>query len=263
MLRQLDLCSGVGAGFPFAATIIGGFKLCGLCELDEFCADRLRDRFPGVTIYPDVKELWIEPNYADLITSSPPCQSFTLEGKRLGGADKRDCIPAVLRLVRTIQPKFFCLENVPGLLSAASEPGEEPGTYFQQMLWQLYESGYDAQWIVIGTSQFKTYWSGERLLLVAASRSLKLEWERATPWNNQIGSQSEEIRVNWQKGSIQPGMVGSAVRTTSRMDIAPGTPSGNGINRARRAALGNILDPRIAAIALQRVLYLNSLCTQS
>lgn len=36
-------------------------------------------------------------------------------------------------------------------------------------------------------------------------------------------------------------------------------PTGNGITRARRAALGNCLDPRVAAVALQKILYLNSL----
>ena len=262
MLRQIDLCSGIGAGFPLAGIITGEIKLCGLCESDEFCCHRLSDhlrwapmchRFPGVTIYPDVKELWIKPNYADLITSSPPCQPFTVEGKRLGSTDKRDCIPAVLRIVRIAQPKFFCLENVPGLLSAPIIPGAESGSYFQQMLKELWSSGYNAQWIVIGTQQFGSLWSGERLLLIATSRSLKLEWERTTPWNDQIGSQSQETGNSSEEGSIQSRMVGSSVRITNRMDRPPGVPSGNGIVRARRAALGNILDPRIAAIPLSGV----------
>ncbi|MEA5574693.1 DNA cytosine methyltransferase [Calothrix sp. UHCC 0171] len=264
MLRQIDLCSGVGAGFPLAATVIHGFKLRGLCERDEFCCDLLRDRFPGIPIYPDVKELWLKPSYADLITASPPCQPFTLEGKRLGSKDPRDCIPAVLRIVRRSQPKFFCLENVPGLLSAPINPGNEPGSYFQQMLQELWSSGYDAEWVVVGTQQFTTPWRGERLLLVATSRCVVEKFRiEPTTWEYQIRGASEETGHSPEKRSLQSRVAGTTVRTPDRLDIPPGTKSGNRINRARRAALGNILDPRIAQLALKRVLYLNSISSHS
>ncbi len=143
-LRVLDLCSGVGAGFPLSGIITGKVQLCGLCEIDSFCKEILQRRFPDVPIYNSVRDLRIHKGEIDTITASPPCQPFSLEGKRLAGADERDCIPAVLRLVARIQPKFFCLENVPGLLSAPQYPGDKPGTYFLQMLRQLYECGYDS-----------------------------------------------------------------------------------------------------------------------
>ncbi|WP_414620870.1 DNA cytosine methyltransferase [Calothrix sp. CCY 0018] len=258
-LRQLDLCSGVGAGFPLSGIITRKVNLCGLCEIDSWCREILQQRFPGVPIYNDVRE-FPRVQGIDCITSSPPCQSFTVEGKRLGGADNRDCIPAILRLVSTIQPKFFCLENVPGLLSAPQYPGEKPGTYFKQMLWQLCECGYDAQWIVVGTRfKFGTRWSGKRLLLVATSRSIELEWERTTSWEYQIGSQSQETGIDWQERSIQPRMAGAGIWTANRLDRSPGTPSGNRTNRARRAALGNCLDTRLGQIVWRRILYLNSL----
>ena len=133
ILRVLDLCSGVGAGFPLSGIITAKVQLCGLCEIDSFCKEILQKRFPGVPIYNSVRDLRIEKEPIDIITASPPCQPFSVEGKRLGEADERDCIPAVLRLVARIQPKFFCLENVHGLLSAPQYPGDKPGTYFQQV----------------------------------------------------------------------------------------------------------------------------------
>ncbi|MBV6628244.1 MAG: DNA cytosine methyltransferase [Rivularia sp. (in: Bacteria)] len=169
---MLDLCSGIGGGFPLCGITTGKVQLCGLCEIDSFCKQILQKRFPGVPIYNDVRDLRIQKGEIDTITASPPCQPFSVEGHRRGGADERDCIPAVLQLVSRIQPKFFCLENVPGLLSAPQYPGDKPGTYFLQMLRQLYEYGYDAEWIVIGTRfRFGTKWSGERLLFIATSRS--------------------------------------------------------------------------------------------
>ncbi|MDY6899121.1 MAG: DNA cytosine methyltransferase [Cyanobacteriota bacterium] len=259
-LRVLDLCSGIGAGFPLSGIITGKVQLCGLCEIDSFCKEILQKRFPGVPIYNSVRDLRIQKGEIDTITASPPCQPFSVEGKRLGEADERDCIPAVLRLVAKVQPKFFCLENVPGLLSAPQYPGEKPGTYFQQMLRQLYECGYDTEWIVIGTRfHFGTKWSGERLLLVAASRSFELEWKRTTSWEYQIGRQSQEIGIARQEASIQSRVARTTVRAAARLDIPAGTPSGNGVTRARRAALGNCLDVRLAQIVWERVLYLYSL----
>jgi len=207
-----------------------------------------------------VRELWLKSGAADFISSSPPCQPFTVEGKRLGSADERDCIGAVLRQIRLIQPKFALLENVPGLLSAPFVPGNEPGTYFRQMLRELWSSGYDAEWVVVGTAEYSTLWSGERLLLVATSRSVVEKFRiEPTAWKYQIRSSSEEAGNYPEKRGLQSRVARSAVRTTTGLDIAPGTPSGNGITRARRAALGNCLDPRLAAIALRRVLYLNGL----
>ncbi|MEA5594755.1 DNA cytosine methyltransferase [Rivularia sp. UHCC 0363] len=261
-LRQLDLCSGIGGGFPLSGIITGKVQLCGLCEIDSFCKQILQKRFPGVPIYNSVRNLRIEKEPIDIITASPPCQPFSIEGHRRGEADERDCIPAVLRLVARIQPKFFCLENVPGLLSAPQYPGDKPGTYFQQMLRQLYAYGYDAEWVVIGTRfRFGTKWSGERLLFIATSRSVKLEWKRTTPWKYQIGSQGQENCVNWQEGSIQPRMARNTVWAANRLDIPPGVPSGNRVTRARRAVLGNCLDVRLAQIVWERVLYLYSLIT--
>ena len=259
-LRQLDLCSGVGVGFPLSGIITGKVQLCGLCEIDSFCKEILQKRFPDVPIHNDVRNLRIEKEPIDIITASPPCQPFSVEGKRLGKADERDCIPAVLRLVTRIQPKFFCLENVPGLLSAPQYPGDKPGTYFQQLLRQLYEHGYNVEWIVIGTRfRFGTKWSGERLLLVATSRSFELEWKRTTSWEYQVRSQSQEIRVNREKGSVQSRVARTTVWTANRLDIPAGVPSGDRVTRDRRAALGNCLDVRLAQIVWERVLYLYSL----
>ena len=101
----------------------------------------------------------------------------------------------------------------------------------------------------------------KRLLLVATSGRVVEKFSiEPTPWEHQIRSQSQEARIDRQERSIQPRMVGAGIWTANRVDRPPGVPSGNSITRARRAALGNCLDTRLAAIAWKRVLYLNSLC---
>ncbi|WP_445305681.1 DNA cytosine methyltransferase, partial [Microcoleus sp. SVA1_A1] len=88
MLEQIDLCTGVGAGFALAG-LRAGFRLAGLAETEPFCSQILKLRYPGVTNYGDIKqfkETWQNPK-ADLLTASPPCQPFSYQGNRLGQQD--------------------------------------------------------------------------------------------------------------------------------------------------------------------------------
>ncbi len=80
----------------------------------------------------------------DLVWASPPCQSFSTAGKRLGASDKRDGFPALWialdrMRVAGVGPTWLIVENVPGLLShraaagcdrVASAPSACPGCYF-------------------------------------------------------------------------------------------------------------------------------------
>lgn len=54
----------------------------------------------------------------DLMAGGPPCQAFSVFGKRLGVNDPRGLLPyEYLRLLREIEPKAFVFENVFGLLT--------------------------------------------------------------------------------------------------------------------------------------------------
>lgn len=86
-----------------------------------------------------------KPGEIDLVVGGPPCQSFSTAGKRRTTEDPRGTLLwQFLRFVEVIQPRFFLMENVRGLLSAALHhrpisqrpdkggpplaPNEEPGS---------------------------------------------------------------------------------------------------------------------------------------
>ncbi len=62
----------------------------------------------------------IKPGELDLLVGGPPCQSFSTAGKRGTVQDHRGTLLwQYLRYVQALKPKFFLMENVRGLLSAA------------------------------------------------------------------------------------------------------------------------------------------------
>lgn len=67
-----------------------------------------------------MKELGLEPGQLDLLIGGPPCQTFSTAGNRGTLSDVRGMLVwDFLRFVEAFRPKFFLMENVRGLMSAA------------------------------------------------------------------------------------------------------------------------------------------------
>ncbi|MFM5889327.1 MAG: DNA cytosine methyltransferase, partial [Dolichospermum sp.] len=62
----------------------------------------------------------LQPGEVDLVTGGPPCQPFSTAGKRGSVMDPRGSLfMDFIRIVKEVQPRFFLMENVKGLLSAS------------------------------------------------------------------------------------------------------------------------------------------------
>jgi len=61
----------------------------------------------------------IEDRVIDVIIGGPPCQGFSISGKRLIDDPRNKLYKSFVDMVRDIMPKIFVMENVPGLISMA------------------------------------------------------------------------------------------------------------------------------------------------
>ena len=67
-----------------------------------------------------LKACGLKPGQVDVLIGGPPCQSFSTAGRRRTTQDPRGTMLwQFLRYVDAMQPRFFIMENVRGLLSAA------------------------------------------------------------------------------------------------------------------------------------------------
>ena len=67
-----------------------------------------------------MKDCSLKPGQLDILVGGPPCQAYSTAGKRGTVQDPRGMmIWQFLKFVKVLQPKFFVMENVRGLMSAA------------------------------------------------------------------------------------------------------------------------------------------------
>jgi len=111
--------SGVGA-FNQALNRLGiDYKEVFACDMDKYARQTFIHNYGEPEYYPtNVYERDIPEQSLDIYMTSPPCQAFSLAGKRLGKEDKRGILFFnSLEFIQHNQPRFFIFENVKGLLS--------------------------------------------------------------------------------------------------------------------------------------------------
>ena len=140
--KMIDLFAGVGG-------LSLGFEQCGFevvlaNEYDPSIAEAyIKNRKAPNMIVEDITKLPIPDTFAkyrgevDLIVGGPPCQGFSQKGQRKSINDPRNFLfKYYVETVRTVRPKYFVMENVPGLLT--TENG-----YFKKEIMALFgEMGY-------------------------------------------------------------------------------------------------------------------------
>lgn len=160
MIRFFDMFSGIG-GFRAGLESIDGYKCIGHCEIDEFADKSYRCMFntDGEVFFNDATK--IDPKDIpefDLLCAGFPCQAFSVAGKRKGFEDARGTLFfEIARVLREKQPKYFLLENVPGLFS------HDQGWTFTTILSTLSELGYCIEWQLINSADFKVPQSRKRM----------------------------------------------------------------------------------------------------
>ena len=122
--------SGVGA-FNQALTRLGvEYQEVFACDMDKYARQTFIHNYGEPKYYPtNVYDREIPSESLDIYMTSPPCQAFSLAGKRLGKDDKRGILFFnSYEFIQVNQPRFFIFENVKGLLS------DDGGNTFQEWI---------------------------------------------------------------------------------------------------------------------------------
>ncbi len=113
----------------------------------------------------------------DLVIGGPPCQGFSLIGKRRLDDDRNDLVFHFCRLVTNLAPRYFVMENVPGMRQG------EHGVYLELLCRQFISAGYQITdpIQVLNAADFGVPQNRRRLFLLGARADLMpLEYPKQT-----------------------------------------------------------------------------------
>jgi DNA (cytosine-5)-methyltransferase 1 len=169
--------SGVGA-FNQALNRLGvKYEEVFACDMDKYARQTFIHNYGEPRYYPtNVYYRNIPEQSLDIYMTSPPCQAFSLAGKRLGKDDNRGVLFFNSHeFIEKNKPRFFIFENVKGLLS------DDNGKTFQEWVNMLggksvngspvmfpheYSVPYHLYWKVLNAKEHGVPQNRERVFLV-------------------------------------------------------------------------------------------------
>ncbi|UOP04165.1 DNA cytosine methyltransferase [Conchiformibius kuhniae] len=171
-MKLLDLFCGAGglshgfesAGFDIAlgvdinAAALETF-LRNHCNAQTLCGDLTDDMLKQQIIEASKQ------NQVRGILGGPPCQGFSLKGKKLGLQDERNFLfREYLKLVAAIQPDFIVMENVKALVSTAN------GYFLKEITQELENLGLTVRLKILNAREFGVPQNRERVFIVGMKK---------------------------------------------------------------------------------------------
>lgn len=151
-----------GGGFDLAAQMAGWQNIFH-CEKDQFCQQILKFYWPRAKSYSDIRTFNGKQYQGkiDIISGGFPCQPFSIAGKRKGTEDDRYLWPEMLRVIRTVKPRWVVGENVLGFANWNA------GLVFKQVLSELEAEGFEVWPYVLPASGINAPHQRYRVWIVA------------------------------------------------------------------------------------------------
>ena len=183
-IKSISLFSGAG-GLDLAFENTGHFETKSTVELKESYVDTLRrnrnlklrngNKFleHSIVLQDDIRNIPSKKLIKDsgvksskeifVIHGGPPCQSFSVLGKRKGLKDDRGTlIWEFCRVVKECKPTIFVFENVPGLASLFG------GEIKDRLTKKFISCGYKVCWDILNAADYGAHTSRKRFILIGA-----------------------------------------------------------------------------------------------
>ncbi len=169
--KILDLFCGAG-GLSWGMDKNPYFKTMVALDFDENAANTFKKNMPyAEVVVGDITDSKIKENIVSLakktgvnmIVGGPPCQGYSMKGKKLGLQDPRNFLfREYLDLVQRLQPDVFVIENVKGLLLSAN------GWFKDQIVSTIESLGYTVRFGILNAANFGVPQARERAIFICS-----------------------------------------------------------------------------------------------
>lgn len=184
--------SGVGAFDQALRRLDISYKTIFSCDWDKYARQTYIHNYGEPDYYPcDVYEREIPADPLHIYMTSPPCQAFSIAGKRKGEEDKRGILfYNSLDFIAKNKPKMFIFENVKGLLS--DDGGRTFGKWVELLGGKsvngqpvLFPHGdsvpYHIYWSVLNAKDYGIPQNRERVFIVGFKNEKEFRWPVPVP----------------------------------------------------------------------------------
>lgn len=167
--KIIDLFCGVG-GFSYGFEMTKKFRTvlgvdCWNVALDTFKLNHHATNICQEDIKLLDEKFFSKYNGADVIIAGPPCQGFSMAGRRDVLDERNNLFKEVIRVVTIVRPKVVVIENVVGLLSMTTPDGKDVKAEITR---ELSELGYYVNHKVLTASEHGVPQNRKRVIFIAS-----------------------------------------------------------------------------------------------
>jgi len=165
-------CGGSSLGYKMA-----GFSERLAVEWDAHAAETFRLNFPGVPVFEgDIATLSgdeamrssrLAPGALDVLDGSPPCQGFSLAGRRVLDDPRNGLFKEYVRLLSALRPRTMVMENVTGLVKGYMK------SVYLDIVSELRGRGYDARGEIMNAKWYGVPQARKRVIIIGVRSDLR------------------------------------------------------------------------------------------
>lgn len=171
--KVLDLFCGAG-GFSYGMDKNPNFNTVLALDFDDKALDTFKKNIPNAeVILGDITDKKVKNKVikksrdlkVNMIIGGPPCQGFSMKGKKLGMKDPRNFLfREYLDIVKTLQPEVFVIENVKGLCLTSN------GWFKDEILSSIKDMEYNVEVGLLNAKDFGVPQSRERTIFICSKK---------------------------------------------------------------------------------------------
>lgn len=181
--RVLDLFCGAGGlseGFKQAGYQI----ILGIDNIETFVKTFKKNHRRAVAICEDIRKISVDEikeniknESVDVVAGGPPCQGFSMAGRRDPKDPRNSLFAEFVRIVDGISPKFFVMENVKGILSMTTTRGEPVIDIIKKEFKRI---GYEVDCRILLAADYGVPQKRHRVFFIGTNTSRNITFPAAT-----------------------------------------------------------------------------------
>lgn len=159
-------CGGTDLGF-----VLADHKILFANDIDKVACRTYSKNFKNVEVVcEDIKKIKEFPS-GDILLGCYPCQGFSLAGNRKINDERNNLYLEFARALRQIQPKFFVIENVKGIISLGGSK------IFKNMLKLFRKEGYVVSYKLMNAKSYGVPQDRERVFIIGVRKDIDFKFE--------------------------------------------------------------------------------------